>query len=222
MEARETHPSYGMIQFNRVSGAGRLFGSPLPQHFGTIRLEIRVGERNHDDGEDRYWARLQIVEVELSASQFAEAITCMNVGKGVPCTIRRLNGRGVGDVPDAESGETERAEESFRERVCKFLDDVKKQREKVDAILAKDRLTKDDRQAIRGSLDFVLREVGQNMPFFVTLFTESAEKIKVKAKAEIAAMLDHAIRLAGMEHVQRHLVGRSAPELPAKDDAHDT
>lgn len=217
-ETRETHPTFGMIQFCRVSGAGRLFGSPLPQHYGTIRVRISAGERIHEHSEDRYRAKAEYIEIEMSASQFAEAITCMNVGDGVPCTIWHRNGQRTGEVPDTEAGETQRAEVSFRERVGAFLKAVKTQRSKIEGILAKDRLSKDDKAEVRALADHVVREVEQNLPFFVTLFTESAEKVKVKAKAEIAAMMDHAVRMFGLAHVERLNGDAAAPELPAHEE----
>jgi hypothetical protein len=214
----DNHTTFGLIQFSRVSGAGRLFGSPLPNHFGTIRVRIHKAERVHESGQDYYNADQQYIEVELSASQFAEAITTMNVERGVPCTVRRLDGKDMGQVPDTEANETVRAEESFKTRVAGFVNDVRHKGKALDAILGKDRIGKDDRAAIREIITHVVREVESNAPFFLTLFTESAGKVVVKAKSEIAAMLDHAMRIAGVEHLAS-LNGRSAtPELSAHVD----
>lgn len=211
----EKHPSYGMISFSRISGCGRLFGSPISEHCGAIMLRISAGERTHEDGEDCYRARERYIEVCMSAAQFADAITMMNMGDGVPCTIRALGGKVVEGVPDTEASETHRAEESFKNRVAGFVRDLKTRNVKVNEILAKDRLSKADRDAVRGIIEQVITEIGTNAPFFVELFAESTEKVKAKAKSEIAAMMDYVLRVAGLRHLQekRLTVGDVLPLL---------
>jgi hypothetical protein len=220
-ETIEKHASYGIISFNRSSGTGRLFGSPLPQHFGTIRLVISHGEREHEYGEDRYRDGKQIIEVELSASQFAEAITCMGIMPGVPCTLRWMPGVGrVDDVPATEESEMHRATASFRSNVKGIVASVRKQGQEITAILAKDKLSKEDKSKIARLADYVIQEVDSNAPFFVEQFTEATGKVAQRAKAEVAAMLDHVIRSAGMEHVLKLRNGSAdqLPKLPAHDD----
>ena len=105
-EPKEKHPAYGMVGFYRVSGnPGRLFGSSLKNHESYIALRIGTGERIHSNGWDRYYGSLrgEHVEVMLSSAQFAELLTSMNVGNGVPCTIAYLGGKKVERAPeDAE------------------------------------------------------------------------------------------------------------------------
>lgn len=201
-ETKETHPSYGMIQFSRISGAGHLFGSPLSQHFGTIRVRIANGERCHDTGNDYYRAKDRIIEIELSAAQFAEAITCMNVGDGVPCTLRWITGVGsVEEVPHTENTEMGRAQEAFKKKLSGVVAAVKKRGEVIADIMKKDRLNKDDRAKVNELADYVVREVHVNAPWWVEQFAEATGKVAAKAKAEVAVMFEHALRAAGMEHI---------------------
>lgn len=198
---KEKHPSYGMIQFSRVSGAGRLFGSPLAMHFGTIRVRIANGHRVHDHGNDYYRADDQIVEVELSAAQFAEAITCMNVGDGVPCTLVWLRGIGrVEDVPRTEESEMNRTQEAFKKKFVGVVEAVKSRGRTIAELMKKDRLTKDDRAKVNELVDYVIREVAVNAPWWIEQFQEATDKVAQKAKSEIAAMFEHAIRQAGLKH----------------------
>ena len=64
----ETHPSYGMLQFNRVSHSGgtALFGSSI-QHKDTITMYLREGEVSRCLNNDHYFGHKQIVEVEKQA-----------------------------------------------------------------------------------------------------------------------------------------------------------
>lgn len=201
-DTKEKHASFGMIQFSRVSGTGKLFGSPLSQHFGTIRVRIAEGYRVHDHGSDYYRADDQIVEVELSAAQFAEAITCMNVGDGVPCTLRWITEIGrIDDVPDNEESEMIRTQEAFKAKFAKIVEAVRARGRNIAELMKKDRISKDDRAKVNELVDYVVREVAVNAPWWIEQFQEATDKVSSKAKAEIAAMFEHAIRQAGLHHI---------------------
>lgn len=89
MEKKE-HPSYGIIRIARSSVSGRgtaLFGSSI-MHNNVIRLTITPGVMERDANEDRFFPKERmkdrLIEVEMSYTQFAEAITSLNMGQGVP------------------------------------------------------------------------------------------------------------------------------------------
>lgn len=86
---RQAHPSYGMISFNResCSPATSLFGSSI-KHGNAIRMILFHAEIERGLNKDWFYAKGRIVEIEMSQSQFADAITSLNIGEGVPCTIR--------------------------------------------------------------------------------------------------------------------------------------
>lgn len=222
-KTKETHPSYGMVSLSRVSGAGHLFGSPLSQHFGTMRLRINHGYRVHENGEDKYRSSKEVVEIELSASQFAEMITCTNMSEGVPCTFRWLGGM-MPEVPHTESTEMHRALDSFKAQVAGIVANVKARGEKIATIVQKGKLTKDDQANINNLVNYVVMEVATNAPFFVELFQEVTDKVATKAKAEVAAMFEHAIRAAGMEHIAslRQAPIAQVAELPAHEANDDS
>jgi len=98
----KNHPSYGTVMFTRTHcGGGRekLFGSAITNHFTTVKLTIREAELRHKYHEDRIWGDRKIIEVELSAAQFVELLTTMNVGTGTPCTIRFRQDVGKIEIP---------------------------------------------------------------------------------------------------------------------------
>ena len=89
---RETSPAYGMLSFSRVSGGDpNLFGSSV-EHDHKISLVLKRGEVSRDLNSDWYMGNETLFEVEMSYSQFAELISSMNVGDGVPVTIRHVKG----------------------------------------------------------------------------------------------------------------------------------
>lgn len=92
------HPSYGILRITRsaVGGEGTaLFGSSI-LHNNVIRLSISHGMMERSGNEDRFFAKElmkdRIVEVEMSYTQFAEAITSFNMGAGVPVTLTNIGG----------------------------------------------------------------------------------------------------------------------------------
>ena len=89
-----THPSYGMVQFSRVTGGNcRLFGSALEGHNHRIELRIFEAEMHidHDLHMERPYGKGQIIEVALSAAQFAELLTTMNSSISTSANKPRLS-----------------------------------------------------------------------------------------------------------------------------------
>jgi len=83
------HPTFGIISFSRTqcSVGVPMFGSSI-LHSNTIRLEISHAELSRGLNEDRIFDTRRIVEVEMSPTQFADAITSLNIGCGIPVTLR--------------------------------------------------------------------------------------------------------------------------------------
>lgn len=227
-EIKHEHPSFGMVALNRTSSSGGryLFGSPITDHFHTIRLSISTGYALEGlMGEQRFRASRQIVEVELSAAQFAELITTMNVGDGVPCTILRLQNVGVEEPPRPQS-QTERAHVGFEERMRDFGKTlrvlVREVHDATDPTTTKG-LTQRARDRIRRSVEQVVTETETNIPYFLRMFQEAAEKVSSVAKAEADAWLTHAVRAAGLEHLRKlgrgqEPLDQAPPELPEHED----
>lgn len=204
-DTKHTHPSYGMVQFNRRSNGrpGYLFGSAVTDHYHTVSLSISTGCAIEDDlGERRYRAERRIVEVELSAAQFAEAITTMNVGDGVPCTIRRLEGQLV-DEPPKPKTDVERSHAAFEAKMAELGRRVDKMVADIDRVTEARGLSKAARKDILDATYKVAQEVRDNIPFYLRLFTEAAERIVTAKKAEADAWLTSAIHRAGVASLRR-------------------
>ena len=140
-KTKHEHPSYGMVQFVRTGGSSRrLFGSGLNHHSATILLTVREGVRHHELGRDWYMGNRALVEVELSAAQFTSLLTQMNVGTGVPCTIRRYNGE-VAEPPD-EPPETERVRNYFKYSMEELAERLKTVATTITDTLGKKSVTK--------------------------------------------------------------------------------
>ena len=209
---RETHPSYVMVGFYRTEGGRKkLFGSALPYVNTTIRLEIKRAERKHSLNADWFYGKEHLISVELSPAQFAQLLTTMNAGSGVPGTLRWLAPGGeVPDVPDTHVAEHEKIRNGFEGKTRDFVKKLRKRAQEVDALLDKPSLNKADRGLIRSILDSAVTEVASNMPFAVESFQEAAEKLAVAAKAEVDAFLSLIVTRAGL----RTLLERSGEQPP--------
>lgn len=193
---RETfkHPAFGMIGFSRISGGENvLFGSSI-EHNDRIAMTLKHGKWDRQLHDDSYFGRGIIAEVEMSYSQFAECITAMNVGDGVPCTIRYTEKDG--HIPAIAKNESKREQfrQEFSDTILKAMEQVQ---EEIDAIQKslddKKSLGVKDRKEIISKLRHVKYNIGSNLDFCVKQFDEQMDKTTMEAKGEIEAFCQNKI-----------------------------
>lgn len=212
-EEHEEHESYGLISFSRRQGnPGPLFGSSLKTHEAYVTLSLRKGTRISSHGYDRYYGSVRgdLMEVDMSAAQFAELLTTLNIGLGVPCTIRCLNGKRMGAPPDVKL-EVEKARSEFQRKMGKVTEVFTQKRKEAETILEKKNLTKGDKEALLSLLAKVEMEIGSNLPYSLQMFEEAAEKVVTHAKAEIDAVLMHNVLAEGIRSLAAE---NTLPQLP--------
>jgi hypothetical protein len=215
-EFEREHPSYGLVHISRVTtgtGAMRLFGSPLATHYGTIRISVGSAKWIHGLHHDRYYGGLtgEHIEIEMSAAQFADMITSLNIGGGTPCTIRRLGGTQVPNPPDYAT-EAEHIRDNFEGSLDKYRAKARTYRKKIEELTSK--LSEKARTEIRIALDVIEDQLGSNVPFVVKQFQEATTKITTAAKAEVDAFVSHVVRAAGLDAIAK---GRLPSLLPSGD-----
>ena len=215
-EFEREHESYGILHISRTSGGSgaiRLFGSPLATHYGTIRLTISKGKWIHGLHHDRYYGMSKdFIEVEMSAAQFADAITSLNMGSGTPCTIRYVGGARVPDPPDHPT-EAEHIRDNFENSVGKYTAKAHEYRKVIDKLTSK--LPAKAKEQIRVALDVIEDQLASNVPFVVKQFQEATTRITTAAKAEVDAFVTGVVRAAGLQSIAE---GRLPPLLPSKAD----
>ena len=191
---KTSHPSYGTLAFRRCTrGAGTaLFGSSI-EHRDTISMTLYHADMTRGLHSDWIGANREIAEVEMSYSQFAEAITSMNTGNGVPVTIRWTEKDG--EIPPCD----------FVSKREQFVDEFKKKREKAteesQQIVAdvaemfeqKKNLTKADKDSILRKLSKLSQNIGCNMDFIADQFNKQMDQTVMEAKGEIEAFCQNKI-----------------------------
>lgn len=187
------HPSFGMLSFNRTHGGhSNLFGSSI-QHNDTIHMVLREGVVTRGLNDDWYVGEDEILEVEMSQSQFAELITSMNVGTGTPCTIKYLRGKGrinEADFINKRQQITNEFKESMNERMSnakEFYDEVK------ELFTTKKSIGKGDRAMILRRLANVTQGMESSSKFIFDQFQNQIDKTITEAKGEIEAFAQNKI-----------------------------
>jgi hypothetical protein len=159
-----------------------------------------------------------LVEVDLSHVQFAELITTMNQGTGVPCTIRKLPGDW--DIPEIAHHETEqkRVSVDFDARLNELVEKARTGMSEIEAVLAKPSIGKADRESIRNHFYKWVRMIEDSAPFVLNQFQESIEKTTAAAKAEVDGFLTSVIASTGLAALREKF---GVPELPSGKNRED-
>ncbi len=203
---RETHEheSFGQIRFSRVSGGGtRFYGSELTQdHY--INMEVCRSEKQSHLSNEWYFNKESLIQVRLSSLQFAEMLTSMNYGSGIPCTIESVCGKKMEDVPEMENRKISK-ERQFNKRTEEFLNEMKLRQEKIEELLKKPKLSKADKEELSWFMTKTNQELSSNMPFFKKTFVEEMEKVVVEAKSEIESAITHKINKLGVKSLNDFL-----------------
>ncbi len=202
-DVKYEHPSFGMALFSRVTHGGktRLFGSSIDSHHTTIRLQVTRGERHHHLSRDWYFGDGRpMIEVEFSAAQFAELITCMNINSGVPCTIRAFDGKQVKEPPSPPPLEADEVREGFQKQTAAVAKRVTEGRKKIAELFeSRKGLPKAVTEQVLHHLDMVEQDIRANMPFVLKQFEEAAGKVVTAAKAEIDATVSATVTREGLK-----------------------
>ena len=198
------HPTFGIMSIGRCSGSHSvsLFGSSV-LHQQTIRLTISHAELRRSLNSDHIFDKGYIVEVEMSPTQFADAITGLNVGIGTPVTIR-LIGKSAGE-------NLTHLDAPFQNKVAQFNKefdkDIKDLGERFDEAIKLAEETHAQKRLIK-DLELLKKHFVGNIPFVNKQFSEQMEKTVKEAKGEVEGFINQ-VASYGIEAIRNQ-----APQLP--------
>lgn len=201
---KTSHPAYGTIMFNRANGYKRsLFGSSI-EHSNVITMEVKHADIERGLNRDWVYGKSPIVEIEMSYSQFAEAITSFGQGNGIPCTIRYTEKDGK--IPECD----------FISKRKQFTDEFKSQTEDTmnesqqliqdvtDLFSQKKALTKADKESIISKLRKLSMDLGSNIGFIADQFNKQMDKTVMEAKGEIESFCQNKINAIASASLVEH------------------
>lgn len=181
----DKHESFGLLSIGRTTGTPRsLFGSTI-RHGNTITLAIYEADVSRNYQKDWYHQRRQLIEIEMSTSQFAEAITTLNCGTGIPVTLRNVVGSHKAYPPAVDF--KERAKTELQEEMGELAEKINNLSKDAKEILGRKGSTikADEKEKILKDLMFLVQEVRNNIPFAHECFQEAVETTVSHAKAEV-------------------------------------
>jgi hypothetical protein len=196
---KEEHESFGLLQISRqtCSPAINLFGSSIA-HSNLISLRICRGEKHRDLSHDWYFDSETLVEVIMSNTQFAEAITSLNTGCGVPVTLHRVHGKDVAPCPEVHK--RKEIEREFAARCKTIADRTQEAADEATKILSgSGTLKKEDRKKLSDLIFLIQQEMKHNLPFVNKSFDEQIDKTITEAKGECEAFFTNAVHKLGIE-----------------------
>lgn len=218
-EEEETHPAYALIGANRVSygGGAVLFDSDV-QHQHTVRIRIKPAKRKRNLKSDWIFAsgRAEYIEVELSEAQWASFVSTMNVGDGVPCTLRERDGLPVPEFPyrprlAMSMKETRQAAHEAYDHILADLDAY----EKLEADKAAG--TKVKREALH-RLRSTIRNARPNVEFAGKMLIEQTENVVQKARSDIEAFVYHKAAQLGLAPAELNSLPAASLDILALTD----
>lgn len=202
------HPAMVTVQFSRVRVGGiSLFGSEV-EHHTVIALRVSQADVKRELSQDWIHGDIRpIIEVFLSPTQFSDLLTTMNVGTGVPGTLRYHDGEHFSSPEMPSKGQ------QFRAETLSALTDTMSQLRKAhsalsDALCDDKPMGKKAKAELASMVASVERLVSDKLPFIMNQFSRQMARVVVEAKGEVDAFVNHAITSAGLEAI------RSAAPVP--------
>lgn len=200
--------SYGMLDISRcqIGGNGKkLFGSDV-RHNNVISLSIKQGYYDRGLNNDWFYGNEELIRIDLSPVQFAEAITNLNTN-GVPCTIVRYNGESINTVPELDN-KKEVFRQEFNSDIKGIVDIIGTLTSEIDSIINnKKTMTKADKESIQNGLNKINMQLKSNIPFLVKCFDEQIEKSVSHSKSEVEAYIQNKINSLGLQALKEQFNG---------------
>ena len=193
---REEHPAYGVLNFSRISTTpgAVLFDSDI-RHREFVRLTVRTAERERSLGRDWIHGRHEVIEVDMSMSQFAQAVSSFGDGTGTPVTIRgtETNANVDGLIYSPRMAESMAEVRSSAADAFRAIE---------EAQAAVDALPKDakaaERKAAASRLRTAIEHASGKVTFATKSLDEHVENVVTRAKADIEAMVTRKAETLGL------------------------
>ena len=188
----------GLIQINRTYGGRNiLFGSNIP-HDTCMKLTISQAYVDRCFNENHYYPKNKLIEIELSPSQYAEMITNLNHGVGVPCTITRfMEERVANDLK--LNDELNLVKTEYAKAVDKIMDEI---RNTIYEIPDDKSMSPKKIRDLKHDLANMLYRLTQEAPFMKERFDETLDKIFVEAKASIDDTINLTLSNIGLNTIK--------------------
>ena len=195
-----THESYGLLQISRFRGGDRTYFGSSIEHDCGVSLEVHEGELQHGLHSDWFHPTKKILEIRMTETQFAEAITHLN-SSPIPVTIREVCGKRM-EAPPAIN-RREQFESELDEQFVALEARIAKLSESTENLLSeKKNLTKADRETILKEISMIRQAVRSNLPYMRDSFREAMDDIVHEAKTEAESFIRQRAKSLGIDSAE--------------------
>lgn len=198
-EQRIDHPAFGQISVSRVTAGGggiNLYDSDFG-HNEIVSIEVKHSQLNRSLSRDWHYAREPIVQLYMSASQWATFVSSFNSGSGVPCTLNWE--KGIGQIPGIP--EVERSE-AYKHDMRNTTKEAVERLDKLKATIEDMGLPKKKAEELLSQLRGAHMSVSSSIQFVNDQFEEHVENVIEKSKVEVENYLTSRIHRAGLAALQ--------------------
>lgn len=215
----ETHPSWGTIRVHRCSGSVVLFDS-VARHQHFIALSIHRASRKRDLNQDWIHGGMrELIEINMTESQFARMLSSAGDGSGVPCTLSRIQGELIPGAPDDKIGDTYKQE--IKDASYETTERLRAIEEKLEEMLAGKTVKKGDLRDLQGTVRSACMAIDDHLPFLIGQVEEKLENVVDEAKTNIESFLQLRAQQLGMSQMLGANDVAPVPVLRSSNDDED-
>jgi hypothetical protein len=185
----ETHPAFALISASRTSTSpgSVLFDSDI-RHQHSVVVRISTATRKRSLNQDRTHEEKQLIEIEMSEAQWGSFVSSMNVGSGVPCTLRAERGAKVPGLKyEPRMAESLREVQEATGRVFGRIDSALSAYESHKTVA--------NLRALRNAVE----RVGGDLDFAAKSLAEYAEGVVQRARADVEVFVANKARQLGLD-----------------------
>lgn len=204
VEETRVEPYMAMVHFSRRNGHKHLHDVDYPRD-GYIVLTITEGMVKRSTTSDFHMAanRFPVVEVAMSELQFAQLISTMNIGDGVPGTFQYRPEPGTQSVwvemPEAQKTTEQKFSDDVKATAKTAVDAQTEVTKMLRQLLAGKTINKGAVQAVLEQAEIAQRELSSSLPFILERADEDIGDRAARAKVEVAAFAKNIVQGLGMD-----------------------
>lgn len=193
------HESYGMISISRYTGGNCQFFDSDLLHNGGIELTISTARINNSLSHKFISNEEQVVKVQMSNSQFIDAITSGMNTSGVPCTIKSVLGKRT-EIIDYVEDQKDEFKAKMEDVNSEYLKRIDNMLTMLEGNVGKRKATE-----IKHELSVLRTHLKSNTEYVMTCFDEEMDKSITEAKHSISNYIDHKVHSLGIESIRKEL-----------------
>ena len=199
----KTDKSWGMVGLKRATTtvSGKFFGSDVKTN-NIIVLTIKQAEKARSLNRDFVSGRETIAEIILTPNQFAEMITLMNYGDGVPCTIRFTQKDGFVEFKPEEN-KLDLILEERKKHIDSTFNGLVDTMTTIQQLIENKKISKSVGSDLVIKLSNVIQEIeGKGRDFINNQARLEIEKMVTEAKQNIENYIDYKIYETGLTAIK--------------------